>query len=121
MSFIKLAVPTKLVNHLGLRMDEGFNYVHGKNYMYVEIPAIQASEVKKASHVFLEAAATIDVKGQAIALVEPNSELAEYGQLQPSYYIHPGSGQIRLGFWFFALKPTDLSQFHYLVRLYLVD
>jgi hypothetical protein len=121
MSFIKLAVPTKLVNHAGLKMDDGFHYVHGKNYMYVDIPSLSASEIKKASHVFLEAAATVDVKGQYLVMIEANPVLAEYGQVQSGYYIHPGSGQKRLGVWFFALKPLSLSELEYLVRLYMVD
>lgn len=118
--FLKLVDGARVKNHLGLRMTEGYEYKHGKNYMYLDIPAVTLNEeIKRNQHVFLEAAGTIEVKGRSIAEIEPNPALAEFGQVQSAYKVHPDSGIIKLGVWFTAHKALDLGSVDYLVRLYL--
>lgn len=119
-TFLKLMSGTRLKNHAGLRMDEGSEPIYGKNYLHIDIPARpMKEEIKRNQHVFLEAAGTIDVKGRNIVEVEPNPALAEYGQIQPPYRLHPDSGKQQLGIWFTAHKNVDLTELKYLVRLYM--
>jgi len=102
-------------------MDEGYEAIKGKNYLYLDIPVRQSEEtsIKRGQHVFIEAAATIDVKGRQIVEVEPNPALAEYGQVQAGYKVHPDSGPRRVGVWFTAHKQLDLDSLDYCVRMYM--
>jgi hypothetical protein len=119
-SYFKLIDGARIQNRLGLRMDEGYEYVKGRNYLYIEVPALPlAEEIKRNQHVFIEAAATYNVKGSSFFEVEPNPALAEYGQVQGLYRIHPESGEQRLGIWFTAHKSVDVAQLEYLVRIYM--
>lgn len=119
-TFLKLLEGTRVKNHMGLRMDEGMEWMRGKNYLHLDVPARRGQEeIKRNQHVFLEAAATVDVRGRNMIEVEPNPALAEYGQVQPSYRIHPDSGLKQLGVWFTAHKSLNVEDLEYLVRLYM--
>lgn len=119
-SYLKLLSGARITNHMGLRMDPGFEFTHGKNYLYIDIPArLPAEEVKRNQHVFLEAAGTVDVKGRQFVQIEPNPALAEYGQVQSGYMLHPDSGVTRLGVWFTAHKALDMRDLAYLIRIYM--
>lgn len=120
-TLLKLMDGSRVKNHMGLRMDEGYEYVKGKNYLHLDIPILLGEEtsVKRGQHVFLEAAGSINVKGRNVVEVEGNPALAEYGQMQPGYKVHPDSGARRLGIWFTAHKQLDLDSLDYLVRLYM--
>ena len=129
-SFLKLVTGTRIKNYMGLVLEEGVTAAKGKNYLYLELPAVRflGSEadkesdtlIKRNQHVFLLCGATINVKGPNMALVEPSVDLCEYGQVQASFHVHPDSGEKAVGFWFTARKDTDLSKLAYGVRLYLV-
>lgn len=118
---LKLIDGARIKNHMGLRMDEGVESIKGKNYLHLDIPVKLPEEtsIKRGQHVFIEAAGTVDVKGRNVVEVEPNPALAEYGQVQPGYRIHPDSGVKRLGLWFTAHKQLDLETLDYCVRLYM--
>lgn len=123
-AYLKLTAGSRLKNYMGLVVDEGQEYKFGMNYLHLDIPVRPTDEykdVKRNQHVFVEAAAIVNVKGRNIIEVEPNPLLAEFGQVQGSYKIHPGSGEKRLGFWFTARKDIDLSTLDYAVRLYMVS
>jgi hypothetical protein len=118
--YLKLLDGARVKNHMGLRMDEGVASVPGKNYLHLDIPARpMEEEIKRNQHVFIEAAGTINVKGRQIVEIEANPALAEYGSVQPSYKVHPDSGEMQLGIWFSAHKSMDVSKLDYLVRLYM--
>lgn len=126
-SYLKLMKGSRLTNYMGLEVDPGAGLSLGTNYMYIDIPVRGVSgedeklvqEIKRNQHVYIEAAATVDVKGRNMIEVEPNIALAEMGQVQGSYRIHPGSGQKRLGFWFTARRDCDLAELQYAVRIYM--
>jgi hypothetical protein len=125
-SFLKLLKGSRLTNYMGLEMLEGHEAIFGKNYLHLDIPVLGAvseegltTEIKRNQHVFIRAAATVNVKGRNFIEVEPNAALAEVGQVQGMYRIHPDSGQIELGFWFTARKDVSLSELKYAVRIYM--
>lgn len=126
-AYLKLVDRTRLVNYLGMEMEEGYKHSAGPEYIYAEIPILGVrdeegqlhAEVKRNQHVFVQAAASINVRGRSFCEVEPNAALSEYGQVQGLYRIHPGTGRTQLGFWFTARKDTDLKQFTHAVRLYM--
>lgn len=120
-AFVKLTAGTRITNYIGLKMEEGKELVYGKNYLYVEIPlsSLNELEVKRNQHVFIRAACTINVKGRDIVLVEPNPALAEYGQVQAPYMVHPDSGELEVGVWFTGHKQLLLSDIKYCVRIYM--
>lgn len=112
---------------MGLKMEPGHEFQHGENYLYLKIPVIGAAsdeavytlDVKRNQHVWILAAAKVNVKGQNFIEIEPNPELAELGQVQGVYRIHPGSGDKELGFWFTARKDVDLRSLEYALRVYM--
>lgn len=125
-SYLKLMKGSRLTNYMRLEMDKGSEPILGKNYMHLDIPVAGAvteegltQSVKRNQHVWIAAAAHVDVKGRNFVEVEPNSALAEMGQVQPLYRVHPDSGRKQLGFWFTARKDVDLSELKYAVRLYM--
>lgn len=129
---VKLVSGSRIENYLGLRMDAGYNYTHGKNYMFISVPAtvlVEASEkgmeeptmtIKRNQHVFIPAACTLNVRGQSFLEIEPNPALAEFGQVQGTYRVHPDSGEMRPGVWFTARKDTDISELQFLINIYMV-
>jgi hypothetical protein len=127
-AFLKLTDGPRLSNYVGLDMETGFNYKHGKNYLYVEIPVLGVydtetdkfvTEVKRNQHVFVRAACSVDVSGRSFIEVEPNPALAESGIVQSLFRVHPESGCQPVGFWFSPRKDTDLSKLTYAVRIYM--
>lgn len=129
-SYLKLMNGSRLSNYMRLEMDEGTEPVLGKNYLYLEIPLAGAiiedayktqisMEVKRNQHVWISSAATVDMKGRNFIEVEPNPALAELGQVQAVYRVHPDSGKKQLGFWFTARKDVDLTELKYAVRIYM--
>jgi hypothetical protein len=130
-SYLKLMKGSRLTNYMRLEMAPGVEPILGKNYLYLDIPLIGAvidegSEVvqvslsvKRNQHVWILSAAHVDMKGRNFIEVEPNPILAEYGQTQGLYRIHPDSGKKELGFWFTARKDTDLTLLDYAVRIYM--
>lgn len=125
-SYLKLMHGSRLSNYMRLEMDEGTEPVLGKNYLYLEIPLVGAVseegsslQIKRNQHVWIRSAATVDMKGRNFIEVEPNPALAELGQVQAVYRVHPDSGKKQLGFWFTARKDTDLTLLEYAVRIYM--
>lgn len=125
-SYLKLMKGSRLTNYMRLEMDAGIEPVLGKNYLYLDIPLAGASteegmsmQVKRNQHVWIAAAAHIDMKGRNFIEVEPNPALAEMGQVQGTYRLHPDSGRKQLGFWFTARKDADLTELEYAVRIYM--
>lgn len=126
-SYLKLTQGSRLNNYMGLKMLGDFKYKFGKNYLYLDIPvhwALNAEgegtqEVKRNQHVLIQAAATVNVKGQSFIEVEPNPALAEYGQVQGLFRVHPDSGEQNLEFWFTARRDLDLTKLDFAVRLYM--
>lgn len=126
-AFLKLIEGSRLTNYMGLKMEKGHLYANGKNYMFLDIPVLGVveeggallMEVKRNQHVWVRAAATVDVRGRNFIEVEPNQALAAVGQVQAIYRIHPDSGVTELGFWFSARKDVDLSEAYYAVRIYM--
>lgn len=125
-SYLKLMNGSRLSNYMRLEMDEGTEPVLGKNYLYLEIPLAGAVseegvslQIKRNQHVWIRSAATVDMKGRNFIEVEPNPALAELGQVQAVYRVHPDSGKKQLGFWFTARKDTDLTSLEYAVRIYM--
>lgn len=126
-SYLKLMSGSRLKNHVGLEMTPGFDMKNGTNYLFLEIPVLgvpteegNSLEVKRNQHVFIQAAASVDVKGFSFIEIEPNAALAEVGDIQGLYRLHPGSGRQQLGFWFTARKDVDLKDYSYAVRVYMV-
>lgn len=125
-SYLKLMNGSRLTNYMRLEMIEGTEPILGKNYLYMDIPLVGAEteegisfQVKRNQHVWIASAAHVDVKGRNFIEVEPNFALAEMGQVQAAYRLHPDSGRKQLGFWFTARKDTDLTQLEYAVRIYM--
>lgn len=126
-SYLKLmtAAP-RAVSYMRLEMDEGVQPKQGAGYVYLEIPIAGAvgeeglvQEVKRNQHVWIAAAAHVNMQDRQFIEVEPNAELSEYGQIQGLYRVHPGSGRKQLGFWFTARKDVDLTKFSHAVRVYM--
>lgn len=125
-SYLKLMKGSRLTNYMRLEMVEGTEPVLGKNYLHLDIPLLGAEteegmslQVKRNQHVWIKSAATVDMKGRNFIEVEPNPALAELGQVQAMYRVHPDSGKRQLGFWFTARKDTDLTSLEYAVRIYM--
>jgi hypothetical protein len=125
-SYLKLMNGSRLTNYMRLEMADGSEPILGKNYLYLDIPLIGAEteegasmQVKRNQHVWIKSAATVDMKGRNFIEVEPNPTLAEMGQVQGMYRIHPDSGKTELGFWFTARKDVDLTELQYAVRIYM--
>lgn len=125
-SYLKLMKGSRLTNYMRLEMDKGTEPVLGKNYLHLDIPVVGAVteegtslQVKRNQHVWIAAAAHVDMKGRNFIEVEPNPALAEMGQTQATYRLHPDSGRKQLGFWFTARKDVDLTQLEYAVRIYM--
>lgn len=124
--YLKLISGSRLTNYMGLSMSEGHEFRNGINYLYLEIPFLKASgsenetEIKRNQHVNVVAACKLNVKGYNIVHIEPNPALAEFGQVQASYNVHPNSGEMMPNFWFTARKDVNLStDINYAVRLYM--
>ena len=125
-SYLKLMKGSRLSNYMRLEMVEGKEPILGKNYLYLDMPILGAEteegmsmQVKRNQHVWIKSAAVVDMKGRNFIEVEPNPALAELGQVQAMYRVHPDSGKRQLGFWFTARKDTDLTQLEYAVRIYM--
>lgn len=129
-SFMNLIRGSRLSSHMGLTMSEGIPYKFSRDYLYVEIPIVgflesplsqeePMKEMKRNQHMWIVPACTVDTKGQFITEVEPNHLLAEYGQVQAGYKIHPGSGKMTPGFWFTSRKDLDISKVDWAVRIYM--
>lgn len=125
-SYLKLMKGSRLTNYMRLEMAEGVEPILGKNYLYIDIPVLGAEtdegigpQIKRNQHVWIKSAAAVDVKGRNFIEVEPNPALAEMGQVQGMYRVHPDSGKKELGFWFTARKDVDLTELQYAVRIYM--
>lgn len=130
-SYLKLMKGSRLTNYMRLEMAPGVEPILGKNYLHLDIPLIGAViegdndivqvslNIKRNQHVWILSAAHVDMRGRNFIEVEPNPILAEYGQSQGLYRIHPDSGRKELGFWFTARKDVDLSILDYAVRIYM--
>lgn len=127
-SYLKLMEGNRLKNYVGLEMQEGHAFHNGIGYLYLDIPVLgvdteegRTQEIKRNQHVFIKAAATVNVRGYSFIEIEPNSDLAEVGSIQGLYRVHPGTGQQQVGFWFTARKDVNLAEFKYLARIYMVN
>lgn len=127
-SFLNLVRGNRLTSYMGLEMVPEYTYKFAPDYSYLEVPVLgfflDADEklVDKASrnqYVRVLPACTIDVKGSYKVQIEPNPELAKYGIFQPGYYVQPGSGNQRPGFYMQMRKDMDLTDVKYAVRIYM--
>lgn len=125
-SYLKLMKGSRLTNYMRLEMAPGTEPELGKNYLHLDIPVLGAQaeegismQIKRNQHVWIRSAATVDMKGRNFIEVEPNPALAEMGQVQGMYRVHPDSGKKELGFWFTARKDVDLTELEYAVRIYM--
>lgn len=128
-SYMKLlSGSTRIRNYVCLELTAGYKLTPPlKDVVYAEVSVLGvlgedgklSQEVKRNQHVWIQAAGSVEVKGQHFVEVEPNSKLAEFGQVQGMYRLHPGSERTQLGFWFTARKDTNLADFGYAVRIYM--
>lgn len=125
-SFLNLGRGNRLGTHLGLQMLEGQAFKYAPDYTYLEIPILGfmkdggvESKVLRNQYVKVVPACLLDPRGLYKIQVEPNPALAEYGTIQPGYYIQPGTGGQMPGFYFQARKDTDVQDVKYAIRLYL--
>lgn len=121
-SYLKLmtAAP-RAVSYMRLELDPGAQVIQGPAYVYLQIPISESvvRELKRNQHTWVAAAAHVNVHDRQFIEVEPNADLAEFGQVQSMYRLHPGSGRRQLGFWFTPRVDVDLSKFEYAVRVYM--
>lgn len=126
-AFLNLVRGSRIKNYMGL-ITPAEPYVFGPGYLYIEIPAVgfntgHPSElvdtVKRNQRVFVTPDCTIDPRGGYVVDVEPCISLSEFGQVQASYRVHPGTGKMVPGFWFTAHKDTQLTDLPHAVRLYM--
>lgn len=145
-AFLRL-MPGSRQRNIGLELDAGFELpIAPKSYAYFEIPLrgvrVEGSDsyatkvlrtegdsseptpkyttkVLRNQHVFIEAAATVEIRCPEFIEIEPNPALAEFGSFQGLYRIHPGGEKQRLGVWFSARRDVDLSTLQYLIRIYM--
>lgn len=133
-AFLKLNEP-RISNYMGLRMDEGVPYRYSKDYLYIQVPVRAlvnkpgtAEEEKitgegkalRNQRLLILPACTINVRGyNNIVQVQPNPALAEYGDIQGSYYIHPNEGERVPGFYISLRRDLDLRDIDYAIRLYM--
>lgn len=112
----------------GLEMVPGYDFKYGPDYTYIDIPLAGFYDEKKEKLVdkglrnqYLKVmpACQLNVKGGFKVLVEPCTELARYGTMQPGYYLHQGSGEVSPDFYIHLRKDVDLADVPYAVRLYL--
>lgn len=128
-TFLKLMEGSRLTNYMGLEMLGGAEMKKGQGYLYLEIPFGEVEVdgvkthgvVKRNQHVLLESSCKVNVKGNQVIEIEPNTQLAAWGQVQPSYKIHPQSGEQVPGVWFTARKDCDISDLPYLIRIYMYN
>lgn len=128
-AYLKLVSGTRLSNYMGLEMLEGHPYKYTPSYLAIDVPLrgfrtadspVLVDEVKRNQHVFVVPACTVNVRGSYIVEVEPNPELAEFGQVQAGYKIHPGQGRKEPGFWFTARKDVTKDMFPVAIKLYMI-
>lgn len=130
-SYLKL-LGSRLSNHLGLKMDEGYEYsfpqVQERNYAYIEIPVkelFNPTEEKvvdkglRNQHLLVVPACTVDVKGSYRFEVHPNPKLWSYGIVQGLYYLEPKEGTKAPSFSVVLRRDLELSDIDYAVRIYM--
>lgn len=130
-SYLKL-IGSRLSNHLGLKMDEGYEYmfpqVQERNYGYVEIPVKELynpgeeKAVEKGlrnQQLIVVPACTVDVKGHYRFEVHPNPQLWNYGIVQGMYYLEPKEGTKSPNFSIVLRKDLDPAEIEYAVRIYM--
>lgn len=122
--FLNLNRGNRITSYMGLELPQGQppRFLQ-PNYFAVEV-GVDSSEfdtekLLRNQHVFIPALCRVTVRADHHLLVEPNSALSEYGQVQGNYYIHPGDGERVPGFWITLRKDLLLSDIQYAVRLYL--
>lgn len=127
-SFLNILRGNREKQYLGLKMEEGVAHSFASDYTYIQVPVLGffldadeklVDKVLRNQYVQVLPACTIDVKGTYKILVEPNPEIAKYGLFQASYYVHPGSGEIRPSFYFQARKDLNADELKYAIRLYM--
>jgi hypothetical protein len=130
-SFFNWIRGNRINQYAGLVMDQDVNYkVGGRDSMYLDVPIgalydgkddVYVAKGLRNQYLKVIPACTMDVKGSFAVLVEPNPLLAEYGMIQPGYYLHPGSGMLRPSFYISLRKDLDLKDIKdlYAIRLYL--
>lgn len=127
-SFLNVCRGNRLSGYMGLTMQEPHAFTYGKDYTYVEIPILGfwhpseeklTDKVLRNQYVRILPACQLNVKGNFKVEVEPNPALAEYGLMQPSYYLHPESGVQQPGIFFQARKDLDAKDLSFAIRLYL--
>ena len=127
-SFISLVRGNRLGQYVGLTMTEGYEYKHGKDYCYIEIPVLhletgtgeKVMEGKRQQRLLVVPACTIAPKGAGThILIEPNRLISEYGDIQPSYYVHNGEPEMRPAFHITLRKDMSVTDIPFAIRLYL--
>lgn len=127
-SYLNLVRGNRLSSYMGLQMLGEAVYKFASDYSYIEIPilgfeAANSTELTQKAlrnqYVRVVPACLVDVKGGYRAQVEPNPAIAEYGLMQPTYYIHSNEGGKSPGFYFQARKDIEASDLTFAVRLYM--
>lgn len=107
------------------------NHEYGYKFTYIKVDCGKVVSVGADSkdlegkatrnmYVRLDAAGTLEVKGEYMVLVEPNPELAEYGVYQPSYHIMSGTPLTRPSIHVKLHRDLDIKHLDHLLKLYLV-
>ena len=131
-SYLKLVDDLRIRNYLGLAMDEGKEYKRAakmsQGYAFIEIPirglvkdGELVQEGLRNQYLELQAAATVEVKGNYRFEVHPNPALLEYGMTSGMYYLEPDEGRKQLSTHIWLRKDLDLSKIDYAVRIYMRD
>lgn len=126
-SFLKLVSGSRISNYMGLKMLAERAFKYAPDYTYVEIPllgflgkddTVPQDKALRNQYVRLIPACVVDVKGRDKLLVEPNPALAEFGMVQPGYYMHPGQGGSP-GLYMSVRKDIEVADVDFAIRLYM--
>lgn len=132
-SFLNLARGNRLTAYLGLQMAAGYSYKYAPDYTYIEIPLmefwnpseekVQEDKALRNQYVRVIPACSLTVRGSHYKIeVEPNPALAEFGLIQPGYYLHTagGGGELSVpGFYMQVRRDVHVKDVDYAVRLYM--
>lgn len=126
----KLTPSRKITDLLGLQMSAGFEVKSAKGYWYMEIPVESLYNVTdekvqekglRNQLIRVMPACSIAPKGSNVLLIEPNPELAKWGNLQGSYIVTPETARHIPGFHLHLRRDLELSEISYAIRIYMYN
>lgn len=130
-TFVNLVRGNRLSAYVGLQMTEEIPFKYGADYTYVEIPIQHlfllseekvVTEAKKQQRIAIVPACSVEPRGTGTHLyIEPNRELALYGDISPSYYLHTGDGRVVPTIYMSLRKDVSLADVKYAIRIYMVN